>query len=577
MYIHKKLIAYALNVQGYFPSLLVLSLLLALVAVLQMFVLSVIISQVFIQHILPSQTLFLFLLASIVLRGCLIWLRERYSHVKGIEIRSGIRQNLLNNVLERGGNHVRQGNTGELVALVTEGVDKLDDYYVKYIPSAIYLAVFPVVILIFVLWYDLISGIVLLITGPLIVFFMWLIGTHAKMVTRKQWEAMSTLTGYFLDVIQGIKTLKIHNAGKREAKNVYAESNAFRVLTMRVLKIAFLSGFVLELAASISIAMVALQVSIRMIEGLMVFQTGLFMLLLAPEYFLPFRLLGANHHAGMEGVAAAAKIFEFEAPDTRVVGIKDHGQEKFESIKIDFIDVEFSYPGAEQPALLNISCTLESGTITAAVGSTGAGKTTFANLLLKFICPGKGIILVNGIILENIASEYWHKNIAYVSQKPHFFNASILENMQMANNEAGMETIIEAARLAGIHDTIMGWPDNYQTLITENAAGISAGEKQRLAIARAFLKNAPLLTMDEPTSNLDPHSEQVIAHALRQLTKGRTTLIIAHRLKTVMQADHILVFDKGSIAEQGNHVSLLSLKGKYAGLLGANPIPNHNG
>ena len=571
--IQKKLLGYALKVKGYLLTISLLSLLLAAVVIAQAYLLSVALAQVFIQSITPSGTLLFLLLLAIAIRTLLIWIRERLSHKNAIDIKSAIRKNLILSILDKGGNPARQGTTGEQVALITDGVEKLDEYFVKYLPSVIHVAVFPVMIVLFAMVYDLLSGLILMITGPLIVFFMSLIGTHAKKYTQMQWQSLSTLSGYFLDVIQGIKTLKIQNAEAREAEKVYTVSNQFRKLTLNVLKIAFLSGFVLELAASLSVAMVALQVSIRMIEGLMDFQMGMFMLLLAPEYFLPFRQLGANHHAGMESTAAARKIFasEMYLPDGWIV--KNQPERKFAHIKVDFVGIGYTYPGAAKPALHNLNCTLLPNTVVAAVGSTGSGKTTFANLLLKFLEPAEGKIFVDGILLNSLDTDTWHKHIAYVSQKPHFFNSTILENLQMANKDAGMETIIEVARLAGIHDTIMGWPNHYQTLITDNASGISAGEKQRLAIARAILKNAPLLVLDEPSSNLDPNSEQWLAQATKQLIPGRTTLIIAHRLKTVVQANHILVFDKGQIVEQGKHMHLVNLKGKYAGLLAAHSYP----
>jgi len=576
LHIHKKLIGFALNMQGFLTVIAILSFLTAVVVVFQMYLLSTIVAQVFIHKLLPSQELFFKLLGCFAVRSCLIWLREWYAHTRAIEIKSCIRKNLIQSILSKAGNPPKHGKTGEWVALITDGAEKLDEYYVKYIPSVVHLAVFPVVILIFALWYDWLSGLVLLVTGPVILLFMWLIGTHAKVQTQKQWESLSRLSGFFLDVIQGIKTLKIHTAEKRENAKVFEESDRFRLLTMKILKVAFLSGFVLELAASISVAMLALQISIRMIEGLMVFQSGLFMLFLAPEYFLPFRQLGANHHSAMEGTATASKIFEFEQRSFTKQILPATFIENLTPVKIDFVNVSFNYPEANFPALSNISCTLLPGTITALVGRTGAGKTTFANLLLKHESCTLGSIFANGVSLDDISPELWHSQIAYVSQKPHFFNATILDNLLMANKVAGLDKAIEAAQLAGLHETILGFPDGYQTMITENASILSAGERQRLALARAFVKDAPLLILDEPTSNLDPTSEQWISQSTRTLAKGRTTLIIAHRLKTVVMADNILILENGTVVEQGTHSQLLNLNGRYAKMAAAAKNSNKN-
>ena len=564
--VHRKLFEFVLRRKGYLAIMAIFSLVLASTVVAQMMILSKIISTVFLERSAPATELFYFLLVSVVLRAVLIWLRERYALVKAINVKSGIRTTLLKNIIKTGGSPINQGKTGELVALVSDGVEKLEDYYARYIPSIIHLIVFSFGIALFALWYDPISGLVLLATGPLVTFFMYLIGTHAKNLSQKQWESLSALSGYFLDVIQGMKTLKVHNAQAREIHSVSAKSNMFRVRTMQVLKIAFLSAFVLELAASISIAIVALQVSIRLIEGLMVFQSGLFMLLLAPEYFLPFRQLGANHHIAMDGASAASKIFEMEREPIES-GLKQMDPGIRNTVKIEVVGAGFSYPGGLQPTLHKINCTLLPGKITALVGKSGVGKTTFANLLQKHLVLEEGTILVNGAPLSEINTELWQEKIAVVSQRSHFFNSTVVDNLQMANKNASIHEIMEAATMAGIHDRIMELPHSYETMLTENALTLSAGEKQRLSIARAFLKNAPLLILDEPSANLDPVSEELITIATRRLTSGRTTVIIAHRLSSVIQADQILVFRNGTIVETGTHDHLLASQGFYADMV----------
>jgi ATP-binding cassette subfamily C protein CydD len=336
---------------------------------------------------------------------------------------------------------------------------------------------------------------------------------------------------------------------------------------MNVLKVAFLSGMVLELAASVSIALVAVQVGIRLIEGLMIYQLGLFVLLLAPEFYLPFRTLGQHHHAGMEGAAAAEKIFELL--NQQIPGnTSTHKIPIPESIEnIQFNDVGFIYADSSTPALKNIHLNLIPGTITALAGHTGSGKTTLAYLLLGFLSPGEGKILLNGNSLHSFDPEEWRKMIAYVPQHPHFFNGTILENLFMANTHATFDEVTDAAKKAGAHDFIESLPEGYHTLLTENASRLSGGERQRLSIARAFLKNTPLLILDEPTSNLDPESEHYIALATCELVKNRTTLIIAHRLRTVKMADNIIVLHQGKIAESGNHGELITMNGIYAGFV----------
>jgi len=565
MNIHRKLFGFSHNVRGFLPGLTILSLLIAATVIFQMYLISKCISMVFINSETPEYSTYVLLLIVIFIRAALVFWRERFSQTKSVDIKSSIRGSLVHHLFNQNDIFSKKENTGELVSVVADGVEKLDDYYSKYIPAILHLFVFSAILLVFTFIYDPLSGIVLLVTGPLILFFMWMIGTHAKTLTQRQWKSFEELSGYFLDVLQGLKTLKVFVAEKRESKRVFTASNSLRVLTMKVLKVAFMSGFVLELAASLSIAIVALQVSIRLIEGLMVFEAGLLILLLAPEFYLPFRALGSHHHAGMEGVAAGARIFDTGLKQAALEPKGDLDFERKPLITVEFKNVGYTYFMDTRFALSNVNCTLKPGSLTALLGPTGSGKSTFAKLLLKFLNPTQGAIFVNGTSLESIRNAQWWKNLAYVAQDPHFFNGTIHDNLIVANMGAGIEHIYEAARLAGIHEFILNLPDGYYEVILDNASGLSAGEKQRLAIARALIKDSPLLVLDEPTSNLDPQSEILIAEATQRLVQDRTTLVIAHRLRTVIQANQILVFDNGQIAELGTHNELIQQKGIYAG------------
>lgn len=565
MGIHRRLYALATKKRLYLPRLAIFSLLLSGVVIFQMHLLAKAIDSVFIGSE-PLNPILLFMLGAIIIvRALLLWWREREAQINAIKIKSALRLKLIDKLLEKGPAFARSEKTGELVAVATEGIEKLDDYYTRYIPSIVHLFILPLTIIGFVFFIDWPSGLIMLITGPLIVFFMWLIGTYAKIITQKQWGEISAMSAHFLDALQGLKTLKVFGAQEREAGLVTQTSNNFRLITMQVLKIAFLSGLVLELAASISIALVALQIGIRLIEGMMVFNLGLFVLLLAPEFYIPFRMLGMHHHAGMEGAAAAEKIFDTidsgsiheiweEAP---LNGIKPP--------KVVFSNVAYIYPGVEQSAINHINATLEAGSITALVGPTGSGKSTFVHLLLGFLRPTSGQILINGKNLFEYKKKHWQQMVAFVPQHPHFFNTTILDNLLMANSAASHTDVEAAIAKSGLLPLISTMPLGLDTQLTDNASRLSSGEKQRLALARAFLKDAPLLILDEPTSGLDPESEQAIAGALVQLAKNRTTVIIAHRLNTVKRANKIIVFEKGIITQTGSHELLLKQSGVYAG------------
>lgn len=555
-----------MDVRLFLKGLALFSLAFTVIVLVQMYVLSVIIHEVFMLNRFPDTWLFVFLAITILIRSVLIWGRERFSHFKAVEIKSRLRRKLFSSLLNAGPAKTSSEKTGSIVASVMEGTDKLDDYFTHYIPSLVHIAVLPLVIIGFTMYYDWMSGLILLITAPLILFFMFLIGTYASKITQNQWKELSNMSSHFLDALQGLKTLKILGRSKQEQEQVWQQSNRFREITMTVLRVAFLSGMVLELAASISIALVAVQIGIRLIEGLMIFQAGLFVLLLAPEFYLPFRTLGANHHAGMEGAAAAEKIFTLQ--DEEVVSENTRKDEfKVENATIKVENITFSYEKNQNPVINQVSCFIEPETLTALVGPSGAGKTTFVYLLMGFLAPDKGSIKANGKSIHETDAETWLQNVAYVPQHPHFFDMTLKENLLLANPSATISQIENALQHAHAYDFIQELPQGLDTPISENASRLSGGEKQRLAIARAFIQDAPVLIMDEPTSNLDPESEKYISEATEKLMMNRTTIMIAHRLKTIKRANQILVFDEGRLVQSGSHQQLHQQEGLYTRFL----------
>lgn len=563
MHTHRKLFGYAVGVPAYMWLTALLSFLLAIVVVIQMLSLSLIIAGVFSDMRPPDSLLAAVFLSSVVLRSLLVWYRERSARQKTVIIKSTIRQEAFSRLLSLGPVYARSAQTGGIIHSLTEGTEKLDDYFTHYIPALLHIAILPPVIILFAAFIDWPSAIIMLITGPLIVFFMWLIGTYAKKLSQEQWQSFNRLSAGFLDAIQGLKTLKLFGVSEQESENIAHGSNRFRVITMRVLRVAFLSGMVLELAASISIALVALQIGIRLIEGMMVFQPGLFILLLAPEFYLPFRALGQHHHAGMEGAAAAEEIFRLQDRTVLQPAARKIHPANNKGMEIRCNHLLYSYPEQKHAAIDELSCVLPPGQLTAIAGPSGSGKTTFIHMLLAYIMPERGTIEVNGLSLHDMDPSMWRQHVAYVSQHPWFFDGSVLDNLRMAKPDAGMDEIREVARQAGADSFIAGLPKDYHTQLQDNASRLSGGEKQRLALARALLRRAPVLILDEPTAYLDPESEQVISKGSIIASSDRTTIVIAHRLKTVKHADNILVFNKGRVAESGNHQELIKKKGIY--------------
>jgi ATP-binding cassette subfamily C protein CydD len=338
---------------------------------------------------------------------------------------------------------------------------------------------------------------------------------------------------------------------------------------MKVLRYAFLSGLALEFMTMAAIALIAVMLGVRLISDDISFVTAFFILLLVPEFYRPLRDLGADRHAAMEGKSAAERIFAILDEPLPVSSPEHPATLRERALTIDVNTVSFRYPEAESPAVADVSLRLESGTRTALVGASGSGKSTIVNLLLRFLDPSEGHIAVNGIPFSELPLDLWREQIALVPQRPYLFYGSVVDNIRLARPEATDDEIRTAAELAGADKFIVKLSDGYATQLGEQGARLSQGQAQRLALARAFLKDAPFVVLDEPTSSLDPASEEHIRLALERLAPGRTVLIVAHRLKTVYSADQIAVLDHGRLVECGKHDELLARGGQYAALAGA--------
>ena len=520
---------------------------------------------VFQQQKLPEVMPWLWaMLALLLIRSGLAYAGEQLAFRAAAQIKQNLRERLFRHLQV----WLQSRGSGDLATGVTDGIEALEAYYARYLPAMSLAALIPLSILVFVFPIDWRSALVMLLTAPLIPFFMILIGKGAERLNQRQWKQLARMGGHFLDVIQGLTTLKLFNASRREAAVIARISEDYRHATMRVLRVAFLSALALEFFATVSIAIVAVLIGFRLLFGEMDFFVGFFVLLLAPEFYLPLRSLGTHYHARMQAVGAAEQMVEIldtpieEASKPALLPL--HTSSK----KIRFRDVHFAYGGTRN-ALSGLELEINAGERIALVGPSGAGKSTVINLLLGFIRPQQGLVTIDERNLADLDTAQWRSRLAWVPQRPRLFHGTVAENLCLGLQDVPEQELLEALRMAHALEFVQRLPQGLQTLVGEAGQGLSGGQTQRLALARAFLRNASLVIMDEPTANLDRRSEQLVQQAIDTLAQDRTILTVAHRLHTVEHAERILVLDRGRLVEQGRHEDLIAAKGLYQSLLEA--------
>ncbi|MCX4982159.1 thiol reductant ABC exporter subunit CydD [Streptomyces sp. NBC_00572] len=482
----------------------------------------------------------LLLLAGIAAaRGLVSWLTELAAHRASAAVKSELRGRLLDRAAALGPGWLSGQKAGSLIALATRGVDALDDYFARYLPQLGLAVVVPVAVLARIVTEDWVSAAIIVVTLPLIPVFMILIGWYTQARMDRQWKLLSRLSGHFLDVVAGLPTLKIFGRAKAQAESIRAITSEYRRATMRTLRIAFLSSFALELLATLSVALVAVTIGMRLVHGELDLYTGLVILILAPEAYLPLRQVGAQFHAAAEGLAAAEEMFDVLEEPVRDGGGAGAGVPG--SVRLELEGVTVRHAGRAEPSLDAMSLTVEPGETVALIGPSGAGKSTLLDVVLGFAAPEEsGSVRVGGEPLASLDLEAWRSRIAWVPQRPYLFAGTVAENVRLARPDASDEAVREALRDAGADGFVAGLPQGLDTPLGEDGAGLSAGQRQRLALARGFLADRPLLLLDEPTAALDGETEAGVVDAVRRLAAGRTVLLVAHRPALLAVADRVV-------------------------------------
>ncbi len=485
------------------------------------------------------RTLAALLLGVILCRATIGWLGERMADRASASAKSDLRGALAERIALLGPAGVDYERPGSLVVLATSGIDALDSFFARYLPQLFLAVIVPVTVIVVVLGSDWISAVIIAVTVPLIPLFMALVGASTKARMHRQARLLERLSSHFLEVVAGLPTLKVFGRAKVQVAAVRDITGRYRTATMATLKVAFLSSLILELLATFSVALVAVAVGLRLLGGHLTLAAALFVLILAPEAYLPLRSLATNYHASAEGMKAAGDVFEVLERRLPTHGSRPDVPDPSRSVlRVDQLEV--CYPGRVVPGLRAVTFAVEPGEVVALAGPSGCGKSTLLSVLIGLAPAYGGSVLVGEANLADLDPDAWRAQLAWVPQRPHLFARSIAENVRLGRPDATDDQVRAAMNVAGLDDVVARLPDGIGTMLGPDGAGLSAGERQRVALARAFVRDAPLLLLDEPTANLDGRTEQGVLATVRRLMAGRTVVVVAHRPSLLALADRVV-------------------------------------
>jgi ATP-binding cassette, subfamily C, bacterial CydD len=440
--------------------------------------------------------------------------------------------------------------SAEIATLATHGIGPLEAYFGRFLPQVVLALVVPVAVLAWVIAIDVTSALVMVLTLPLVPVFMAVIGRYTERKARARAQALALLATRFLDVVRGLPTLRAFNRSRAQADSLARAGDDYRRTTMQTLRVAFVSGAVLELAATLGIALVAVTIGVRLVDGNIGFEAGLTVLLLAPELYLPLRSVAAQYHASADGLAVGERLLQLT--ETTEVA---HAREDLASATspngsiVQLQGVSYAYPARPGRVLDDVDLELLPGETLVLVGSSGSGKSTLASIVLGLLEPSAGRVLRDGVEKEAETLTAWRQHVAWVPQRATLFTGTVADNIRLGDRDADHEHVRAAAGLAGAAAFVADLPDGYETVVGDGGRPLSAGEAQRIALARAFLRDARLVILDEPTANLDAANAEAVTDAMSRLSEGRTLLVIAHRPELARNADRIVRLEAGRLVE----------------------------
>ena len=486
------------------------------------------------------------LAAAVVARSGGAWAFEVVGRRAAGDVISQLRLELVESRLRNRPAALDGAQSAEVATAAVSGVDALETTFARYLPQLSLAVVVPIAVLVLVASIDLVAAGVMLVTLPLVPVFMWLVGRYTENRARERWQALALLSDHFLDVVRGLPTLRAFNRGQAQVGRIAGVSEEYRRTTMGTLRIAFLSGAVLELAATLGIALVAVVVGVRLVDGRIEFEPALTVLVLAPELYLPLRNLAAQFHASADGAAVAQRLLDLSEAPRVAAGTAPAPDPAAEPIV--FAHVSFAYPMRDGDVLSDVDLELRPGETVALVGASGAGKSTLVALLLGFAQPSAGRIMVGDVDLADVDPVAWRRRTAYVPQRPTLFRGTVADNIRLGDPDAAGDRVRLAAELAGVDDFVSTLPRGYETVVGESERQLSTGERRRIALARAFLRDARFVLLDEPTADLDPARVALVSAAIERLRPGRTVLLVAHRPEVAAQADRVVRLAGGRVA-----------------------------